>query len=34
MATVLAVLHYGFLALLLLLLLFIISIVRRHLNDD
>jgi len=33
MATVLAVLHYGFLALLLLLLLFIISIVRRHLDD-
>ncbi len=33
MATVLAVLHYGFLALLLLLLLFIISLVRRHLDD-
>ncbi len=33
MASVLAVLHYAFLALLVLLLLFVISLLRRHLDD-
>lgn len=33
MATVLSVLHYGFLALLVLLLLFVMSLLRRHLDD-
>lgn len=33
MAAVLAVLHYGFLALLVMLLLFVLSVARRHLDD-
>lgn len=33
MASVLSVLHYGFLALLVLLLCFIISLARRHSDD-
>lgn len=33
MAFVLFVLHYGFLALLLALLLFVMSLMRRHLDD-
>jgi len=33
MTTMLAVLHYGFLAGLLLLLFFVMSLLRRHLDD-
>lgn len=33
MTALLAMLHYGFLALLVVLLLFVLSLLRRHLDD-